>query len=748
LRQAVIFAAVFVGARVVYYALFAGAGYGGVTLLALPLVALPAPFTGVQLLGPVTSGGLASAALSAVPFAAAILFFGVLNALFDVRPWLAAGARRGPARSLLRALVIAWQTVPALGAAVRRARRAARLRGERPGAAVLVPVLEGTIERAVALAASLELRGFAASARVGGDCERPVEVADAVLARPGWSLSIPALSLAPATLTVLSGATGSGKSSVLDALSGLFQHADGGSQTGIVLVGGADRAVVPPRETAGFVAAVAQRVRLGFVGETVAEEIGFALTLRGVAPVIVAARVREVAVRLAIAHLVERPITALSAGEAELVALAAAMVENPTLLLVDEPLAELDAAARPRVVAALAALAHEAGVCVVVAEHRVAWFAEVADGWLEIADGRLRRADAAGVAALPASARPGPPALSAPPAPPLPAVQPGPPFRERDPLSGNRIRFPDSGSGSPTPGPVVAELRGLSVRHEGRLVVDRASLALRAGELVALTGANGAGKSSLLHAFALPSESGRVIVGGADVRGMSRRRRRSAVALVPEEFEDLFVTDSVAAECRRADRHARARTGRRPTRTQRHSHGRPTPTAVTHGCRTTALTSTVLPTLERFAALLGLDPQGAELRRLADTHPRDLSGGQRVCLAIALQLAGDPAVLLVDEPVRGLDGRARAELAAALGRAADAGAAVLFATHERDFAAELADRVLRLTAGRLTSEAGHEDQNELANAAAADRAVDAVGPGTETGAETATGSAATPGAGA
>ena len=79
LRQAAVFAAVFVAARVVYYALFAGAGYGGVTLLSLPLITLPAPFTGVHLLGPVTSGGLLTAALSALPFAAVILLFGLLS---------------------------------------------------------------------------------------------------------------------------------------------------------------------------------------------------------------------------------------------------------------------------------------------------------------------------------------------------------------------------------------------------------------------------------------------------------------------------------------------------------------------------------------------------------------------------------------------------------------------------------------------------------------------------------------------
>ncbi|AYG04710.1 ATP-binding cassette domain-containing protein [Gryllotalpicola protaetiae] len=650
LRQAAIFAAVFVAVRVVYAAVFAGASGTGIRLLDLPLITLPAPFTGVRLLGPVTLDGLAAVALSAVPFAAVIFGFGLLNALFDVRPWFAAAARRGPLRSFARSLVIAWQTLPALAAALRRAARAARLRGERPGPRVLVPVLEDAIERAVTLAASLELRGFAASRRLDGACEVPVRVSGAVLARPGCALSIPSLSLATGTLTVLTGATGAGKSTVLDALSGLFQHADGGVQQGVIEVGGIDRALVPPRDTAGFVGAVAQRVRAAFVGETVAEELGFALALRGVAPVIVGARVAEVAERLGFPHLLSRPISALSAGEAELVAIGAALAERPTLLLVDEPLAELDSAARPRVVAALASLAHEGGMCVLVAEHRVAWFSGVADGWLSIADGKLAELDASS-AALRSGHQ-----FSA----------PSPHWCPPGTNGGGEAPTGASGgevvSSSKRAGEVVAEARGVSVEHGERPAVDDVSLALAAGEIVALTGPNGAGKSSLLWELAVPRESGRVFVRGDDVRTLTHRDRRSAVALVPESLEDLFVTDSVAAECRRADRRA--------------SRG---------------------ATLRRVGELLGHDATA-----LADTHPRDLSGGQRVCLAVALQLAADPAVLLIDEPVRGLDHDAQREVAAAIRRAAANGTAVMFATHETEFAAAVAQRTIRLEQGRIS----------------------------------------------
>ena len=246
--------------------------------------------------------------------------------------------------------------------------------------------------------------------------------------------------------------------------------------------------------------------------------------------------------------------------------------------------------------------------------------------------------------------------------------------RASDPRSAARIRGAHSGSEQRNRGTVgepVAELRAVTVRHGGRAVVDDVSLELAPGEIVALIGPNGAGKSSLLTAFALPAEAGRVFVQGDDVHTLRPRARHAAVTLVPEAVEDLFVTDSVGAECRRVDR------SRHPSHSSRPS---PFPQS----------------TLDSFGALLG---SGAS--QLADIHPRDLSGGQRVCLAIALQLAARPAVLLVDEPARGLDARARAEVAAALVRAAATGAAVLFATHEHDFATSLADRTVRLEGGRV-----------------------------------------------
>lgn len=640
LRTAALVAAVFVATRVVYRIVFGGAGGGGFVLLDLPRIQLSGPFAHVALFGPITTGGLWNAAVSALPFAAVILAFGLVNAVVDMRRLFVHGSTRGPLRAISRSLVIAWSTAPALAQAVRRSRRAAALRGERGTAALLVPVFEQTVERALALAASMEVRGFAArQPQPVAERQAPVaELTDAGLHRDGTPvLSGMTFTITSGTLTVLRGPTGSGKSSLLRGLDGLFQHFDGGQQSGRILISGVDRETTPPRETAALVGSVAQNVRLGFAAPTVREEIGFALAVRGTPPAELADRVLRTAELLGIEHLLERDINALSTGEATLVAIAAAVVGTPRLLLVDEPLAELDEAARATVCAVLARLASEHGVAVIVAEHQCELWAPLADHWLQIDDGRVRPGSAPAVAAV-------------------------------------RTAHPELAAGAAARHP-LAQVRGLSVVHDGDTVVSQAGLELADGELVALGGPNGAGKSSLLLAMALADAAGTVLVAGDDVSTLTPRQRRRRIALVPERVDELFFQTTVAAECRRADR----------------------------------ADSPAVPTDVTFARLLGRDAALPGHAELLLRHPRDLSAGQQLCLALAIQLAPAPAVLLVDEPSRGLDPETRVMVGEAVRRAArlgsaSGGRAVLFATHDAEFARDYAARRLRIVDGRIAAE--------------------------------------------
>jgi energy-coupling factor transport system ATP-binding protein len=499
-------------------------------------------------------------------------------------------------------------------------------------------VLERTLEHASRVAAALELRGFGSRAphsSIGGT-DAPLLVRDALFRIGDAQVRIAGFTPSSGSVTVITGPTGSGKSTILRGVAGLLSHVDGGDISGTVRVAGTDRATTPPRDTARLIGVVLQNPRAAFATTRVRDEIGLALELRGMASGTAKARVLEVAEVIGVSALLDRNVSTLSAGEATLVAIAAAVVEHPALLLVDEPLADLDTAARGHVIAVLNALARQDGVCVIAAEHRAEQFVPVADSWWTIDDGAL----------VPGAS---PSAL-------LPRVHgPAPAsYDEHAPV---------------LTGPVLTAAN-LAVHRKGKTLVRDASLTLHRGEVVALVGPNGAGKSSVLVALAL----GEGTLEGRDRQGTVDGGR---VALVPDASDDLFTRDTVAGELRAAERRQaraarQARTARRPSNAQ----------------------LPPMPAASRLARLRGdvRIPIGHE-------HPRDLSAGERRILAIALQTMDDPQVLLIDEPTRGLDPAARTAVSAALRAAADSGAAVLIATHDLDFAHGLGARILPMRDG-------------------------------------------------
>jgi energy-coupling factor transporter ATP-binding protein EcfA2 len=669
LRAAAALAAVFIAARVIYRILFNGAGTDGPVLLNIPPAPLPAPYAHVVLLGPVTAPGLWEAVLSALPIAGMILGFGMLNAWVDVARGFVRLARGGPMQGIARMLVVAWAALPALSDAVKSVRLAFRLRGERFGPRALVPVLERTLEHAGRVAAALELRGFGSRAahQPGRGIEAPVLVRDAQFRIGDTQVNVAGFAPPSGSITVITGPTGSGKSTILRGIAGLLSHVDGGKISGTLRVAGTDRATTPPRDTARLIGVVLQNPRAAFATTRVRDEISLALELRGVASGTAKAWVLEVAERIGVSALLDRNLSTLSAGEATLVAIAAAVVEYPPLLLVDEPLADLDTAARGRVVAVLNALAREAGVCVIVAEHRAEPLAPVADSWWTIDGGAL----VPGVAPAPSHT------VVAEPAPPLPAVR--------------QVRH----------APVLTATK-LAVHRDAKPLVRSASLTLHHGEVVALVGPNGAGKSSLLVALAL----GEGALSESTVDG-------GRVALVPDASDDLFTRDTVAAELRAAERR-QARAWRRAEqknagRRRRGSDQLPPRPADSH--------------LARLRGDVRI-PIGHE-------HPRDLSAGERRILAIALQTMDSPQVLLIDEPTRGLDPTARSAVSAALRAAADAGAAVLIATHDLDFAHGLGARILPMRDGVAPS-CGTETATASAGTASSATASPATARRTET----------------
>jgi energy-coupling factor transport system ATP-binding protein len=465
-------------------------------------------------------------------------------------------------------------------------------------------------------------------------------------------------------LCLVAGRTGVGKSTVLGAINGLVPHFTGGRLAGRVTVAGLDTRTAPPRELAHVVGVVGQDPLAGFVTDTVEDELAYTMEQLAVPPAAMRKRVEETLDLLGIAELRRRPLRTLSGGQQQRVAIGAALTAHPAALVLDEPTSALDPTAAEDVLAAITRLVHDLGTTVVVAEHRLERVAQYAD--------QLVLLTGSGAAVC------GPPAdvlADSPVAPPV--VELGRlagwaplPLSVRDARRrAAPLRSTLEGAVPPVPAApasgAVLTARDVVVRYGAVLAVRAVDLDLSGGEVVALMGRNGSGKSSLLWALQGTGarESGSVSVGGVDPARLPPYQARGHVGLVPQTPSDLIYLDTVDAECAQADTESEAAPGH---------------------CR--ALLDQLVP-----------DVPG-------DHHPRDLSEGQRLALVLAIQLAAAPAVVLLDEPTRGLDYPGKARLRELVRGLAAGGRAVVLATHDVEFAAAAADRVVVMAEGEVIAD--------------------------------------------
>ena len=197
------------------------------------------------------------------------------------------------------------------------------------------------------------------------------------------------LQLGGGEFAVLAGRSASGKSTLLRAACGLVPHFHGGEIAGEVSVAGIDAIASGPGELAAAVGYVAQDPETQVVSTTVAAEIELPLEMRGDPPASRARAVEEVSLALAIPHLLGRTVDTLSGGELQRVALAAALVTRPRLVLLDEPTSQLDPVAGDELIWLLRRLNEEWGVAVLLAEHRLERCLAAADRVIAMDSGAL-----------------------------------------------------------------------------------------------------------------------------------------------------------------------------------------------------------------------------------------------------------------------------------------------------------------------------------------------------------------------
>ncbi len=474
------------------------------------------------------------------------------------------------------------------------------------------------------------------------------------------------LELDQRTFTLIGGASGSGKSTLCRTFNGLIPHFYGGRLRGEVLVQGRP---VPNQSVAGLfdqVGMVFQNPEAQLFCSTVARELAYGLESLGAGRTVIRRRISEVAEQLAIEALLPRAPHELSGGEKHLVTLAAILALEPSVLVLDEPYANLDARHVRRIRAILKSI-HAAGTGIVICEHRLAPTLPDIEQMVVLQGGRVvangtpqavlqKDLEAWGLE-TPLPVNIGKQHQLAP----LPLTIDALPADIMEALAIEDERpFP---VGPVATGAPVLEIEGLTARVGDRVLLEEITFQACAGECLAIVGANGAGKTTLLrHILGLERPAaGTIRLQGRDIRRQSVAQVAAQVGLAFQNPDNQFFRLNVREEIE---------TG--PRVLNRYDDA----------------------WIKALTARFGLTPY-------LDRAPYRLSGGEKKRVAFASALAARPAVLALDEPTAGQDHQFRRALLNLLADVRSEGLLVILVTHDLAFAETCADRWILLNAGRI-----------------------------------------------
>ena len=433
---------------------------------------------------------------------------------------------------------------------------------------------------------------------------------------------------------MLLGASGSGKSTLLFGLAGLLE---GGVSEGELRIDGLE-----PRAARDRTGIVFQDPESSLVMARAGDEVAFGLENRSVPAADIWPRVDEALEMVGFPYGRDRPTDALSGGEQQRLALAAALALRPGLLLLDEPTANLDPVGARLVRDAVGRLVAGGDLTMLLVEHRVAESVDLVDrvvvlkaGGGVIADGPPAEVFAARGDELAAAGIWVPDH-------PLPIPPRRPPLERAEVLTANQVGYRFPGEGSLAVGPI--------------------DVAVRSGGAFAIIGPNGSGKTTLallLGGLLRPTTGGVTGPDGEPIWRLPAAQLARTIGSVFQDPEHQFLMGSVRNELTLTPLQKR---------------------------------SSTVDALRRAMELM----ERLHLSLLAEANPFTLSGGEKRRLSVATALIGQPSVLILDEPTFGQDRRTAVELLDLLASQRDEGSAVCFVTHDLPFATALADRTLEL----------------------------------------------------
>ena len=457
-------------------------------------------------------------------------------------------------------------------------------------------------------------------------------------------------------LLCVCGATGGGKSTLLKMLK--KELTPSGEKSGRVLICGKSPDEMSERESAATVGFVMQRPEQQIVTDKVWHELAFGLENLAVPQKEIRRRVSEIAGYFGIESWFEMNTDELSGGQKQLLNLAAVMVMQPEILVLDEPTAQLDPIAASNFIATVVKLNRELALTVVIVEHRLEDIIPVSDKLLVLEDGKVvsfgnTRDCVAGLIGNERLLRSMPAAVRVYAATRDTAGKAGGfACNYKDsmlPLDvcegrsyiedhfGNEIRAQSAAETNTKDDEYALEFKEVYLRYskDGSDVLRGMDLKVRKGEIFCILGGNGAGKSTAVSAAAglVRPYSGQIKVFGKKLKEYrGQELYRNCVAMLPQDVQTVFTEDNY--------------------------EGR---------------------------------------------HPYDLSGGEQQLAALKIVLETDPRLLILDEPTKGIDVYAAEQMGKKLRELADKGVTVVIVTHDVEFAARLADRCALLFNGEITS---------------------------------------------
>ena len=488
------------------------------------------------------------------------------------------------------------------------------------------------------------------------------------------------LKIPPGVLTLIVGTSGSGKSTLLRCINGLVPHFSGGTVQGQIIVKGLDPIIATPKVMSRFVGFVFQDPESQFILDRVEDEIAFSMENLAIPREEIHTRVEEIMQLLDINHLRTRQLEQLSGGEKQRVAIASALVLNPEILILDEPTSQLDAQSAKEILQLLVKLNQKLGLTVIVAEHRIERILPFANMLIYLERGKqgaLSGSPREVMKSIPLN----PPIIQLAKklnwAPVPITVAEAKPYAEQiqaPHYSSNPSQKKEKNHKEP-----LIKVENVSFSYEKKIpVINNISLNLFPGEILALLGANGSGKTTLLRTIVgiFEPQNGNIYIEGKTTQGMKTAEICKTISYLPQDPNALLFSDSVLDELMQT---LKNRTSKKNQTAEWISNAE----------------------LRALDLLEELQIQDAALQ-----YPRELSVGQKQRVALGAVAITQPKGILLDEPTRGLDYKAKDILGNILFNWRNKGVAILLVTHDIEFIAKFADRLALIQDGQILESGG------------------------------------------